>query len=581
MELEFWAKTDVGRVREHNEDNFLVDKKLNLFVVCDGMGGHAAGEVASAISVRAVREVISEHREVFDKLSQDPDDLGNRKAVLALIEHAIQEACLRVYQTAQDDESRHGMGTTCCLLVLFEGMGFIGHVGDSRVYLHRQNQVQQLTEDHSLLNEMIRLGKIQKGEEANFPHKNAVTRAVGVNEFVEVDTFELDIFRGDTFLLCSDGLSGYFDNDQQISDLLVLEDVKAIAETSIDFANAGGGKDNITSIVIRVAGAELRPQDLQRTIDVLRASSFFQYLTYKEIVRIVNMTKLEPFESGDKIMVKGSDPERMFLVLKGSVAIDDGDGFRAQATVGDHFGETAVVDSAPQRVTATALDAVDVLSVPRSSFIDTMRSNPDLAVKLLWNFVQTFVFQHRHVPLDILTGSEEFEAEPTPTPRSLSLTDTSDSKPSPDSTMETNVVEAVQEDRLLGRARKIPDSVAKLKESLAAKSISTSSLELNDSSVFDSVGSDAEIAGLHPWEMEDDEFRTTVEDALNQFESEALEEEPTVSNAASPAAVSGESVVAEAPAAAIIRKSSEHKALTKKDSTIEIDLNDENIEEIN
>jgi serine/threonine protein phosphatase PrpC len=421
MELEFWATTDVGRVRDHNEDNFLVDKRMKLFVVCDGMGGHAAGEIASAMSVRVVREVMSGHREVFDRLAKDPDNLANRKSVLNLVEHAIQEACLRVYQAAQEDQSRRGMGTTCSLLLLAQGRGFIGHVGDSRIYLYRQGGVHQITEDHSLINEMIRLGKIKKGEEHNLPHKNAVTRAVGVNEFVEVDTFELDVFGGDAFLLCSDGLSGYFEDDSDISDLLDHDDVREVTENAIEFANAGGGKDNITAIAVRVTSEDIHTRDIQRTMEVMRATPFFQYLAYKEMVQMVNLSKRTELNGGDSVFEEGTDPGALFLVVQGKVRLVREGREIANLLPGDYFGETALIDETPLAYSASAAAAgTVVLSFRRERFMELLRGEPDLAVKLLWNFVQTFTARLRPIPYETFLGDRVDEVE-EPTPPSGTL----------------------------------------------------------------------------------------------------------------------------------------------------------------
>lgn len=415
MDLEYWATTDVGRVRDHNEDNFLVDRGLSLFVVCDGMGGHAAGEVASAMSVKIVREVLRSHREVFERLEQDPDSLANRKSVLTLIEHAITEACARIYHAAQEDLSKKGMGTTCSLLLLAQGRGFIGHVGDSRIYLHRQEAIHQITEDHSLVNEMIRLGKIKRGEEHNLPHKNAVTRAVGVNEFVEVDTWELDVFSGDSFLLCSDGLSGYFKDDSQIVSLVAQDDVKKITQDCIDFANAGGGKDNITAILVRVRGAQ-KQDDLERKLEVIRATPYFQYLKYKELVQIVNLSETRHFDADEAIFAQGADPGCMFFVVEGSVALERAGATVAKLAPGDHFGEMAMIDETPQELAAVAGADTEVLAFRRDRFMELLRSEPNLAVKLLWNFLQIWTIRLRKVSYADVRADKALDAGPTPPP---------------------------------------------------------------------------------------------------------------------------------------------------------------------
>ena len=214
MELTFAAGTDVGRQREHNEDNFLVDKKLRLFMVADGMGGHAAGEVASGIAVHAVRDALYEKRALIDAYRDDAT-AEQTSEVLRALEQAVQAACAAVFARAQAEPDKRGMGTTTTALLIAGSAerprGFIAHVGDSRVYLSRQGQCHALTEDHLLLNELVRRGKLNKSEIDGSPYrqyKNSVTRAVGVYASVEVDTFDFDILPGDRFLICSDGLSG-------------------------------------------------------------------------------------------------------------------------------------------------------------------------------------------------------------------------------------------------------------------------------------------------------------------------------------------------------------------------------------
>ena len=183
MELSFAAATDVGRQRNHNEDNFLIDKKLRLFMVADGMGGHAAGEVASSIAVHEIRDAINGRRDVLDRYRVDHPAVQTYE-VLQVLEHAVQRACSVVHQRAQAEPDKRGMGTTATVLLIAGGpeqlRGFIAHVGDSRVYLARQNQCHVLTEDHSLMNELVRRGKLNREQIESSPYKqykNAVTRA--------------------------------------------------------------------------------------------------------------------------------------------------------------------------------------------------------------------------------------------------------------------------------------------------------------------------------------------------------------------------------------------------------------------
>src|SRR5580704_3138178 len=251
--LRFYAATDVGKVRDHNEDNFLVDKKLALFIVADGMGGHAAGEVASAIAVRTVHEEIKREKELLDDYVSGATGANKvtPKDLVALLEHAVQRACSKIHEEARVDAGKRGMGTTLSALLVVGHQGFIAHVGDSRIYLARGGRTQQVTEDHTVYNELIKRGKLTREQIEKVQQKNAITRAVGVYERVEVDTLVIELIAGDTLVLASDGLHGYLETPDELNAPLALEG-DASVKAMVQLANTRGGKDNITTIVVKV-----------------------------------------------------------------------------------------------------------------------------------------------------------------------------------------------------------------------------------------------------------------------------------------------------------------------------------------
>jgi serine/threonine protein phosphatase PrpC len=177
--IRFFAATDVGKVRDHNEDNFLVDKKLSLFMVADGMGGHAAGEVASAIAVRTVHEELKREKELLDDylLGATGAAKVTPKDIVGLLEHAVQRACSKIHEEAMGDAAKRGMGTTLSALLVLGPKGFIAHVGDSRIYRMRGGRVQQVTEDHTVFNELIKRGKLSKEQIEKVAQKNAPSAA--------------------------------------------------------------------------------------------------------------------------------------------------------------------------------------------------------------------------------------------------------------------------------------------------------------------------------------------------------------------------------------------------------------------
>jgi serine/threonine protein phosphatase PrpC len=422
MELSFWAATDVGKKREANEDNFLVDQALSLFVVADGMGGHASGEVASQLAVHEFRNAVQSGHETLEQYAKGEDGVGPQE-VLTLLEGAVQTAGLAVYHRGQAEPEKRGMGTTTSALLIAGDRGFIAHVGDSRIYMLRAGQVVQLTEDHSLVNELIRRGRVTKEGFDSSPYKaykNAVTRAVGVYETVQGDTIDFEILPGDQFLLCSDGLHAYL-NDQRIIDALKGDDVKALPKRLIDLANAGGGHDNITAIVVRVerpaaatgiAPTEDRAEELARKVDVLRRMPLFRHLIYKEILRVLNVTTVREFEAGEPIIKEGTPGDEMFVLLRGKIRLHKNDAFITFLDPGAHIGEMALIDRRqPRSASATAEERSRLLILTRKDFYEIIRKEPQLSTKLLWAFTQVLADRLRKTTAELSGARLEAGAE--------------------------------------------------------------------------------------------------------------------------------------------------------------------------
>ena len=227
------ALSDVGRQREGNEDSMLVQPPL--FVVADGMGGAQAGEVASGLAVEVLADVPAEPASAED----------------ALVE-AITEANRRIHDKAQDDRELTGMGTTLTATLVHDGKVTIGHVGDSRAYRWRDGEFAQLTDDHSLVAELERHGKLTAAEARVHPQRSMILRALGIGEDVEVDTYCFEGAADDVFLLCSDGLAGVVHDEVMAEVLRTADSLELAVQELIDLANLSGGPDNITTVLFRL-----------------------------------------------------------------------------------------------------------------------------------------------------------------------------------------------------------------------------------------------------------------------------------------------------------------------------------------
>jgi serine/threonine protein phosphatase PrpC len=243
--------SDVGRKREHNEDSFTVVAEDSLFVVADGMGGHAAGEVASRIAVTAIADFIASTRkdaEITWPYEYDP----NLSVASNRLKTAIRLANQKIIDTIAQKRELEGMGTTLVSILLGEGIACVAHVGDSRSYIIRSGTISQLTGDHSWVNEQVKLGFLSREDAVRHPFRNVVTRALGSKEDVQVDLVERPLLAGDTFLLCSDGLNTMVD-DTTILGLIQAAgpDVERAVRSLIAKANENGGEDNVTVVLLR------------------------------------------------------------------------------------------------------------------------------------------------------------------------------------------------------------------------------------------------------------------------------------------------------------------------------------------
>jgi serine/threonine protein phosphatase PrpC len=255
MKIRYAAKTDVGMKRTHNEDYFSLIEDEQLFLVADGMGGHASGEVASKMAAETIGEFYQRTREDEDatwpyKMDRSLSYIENRLVC------GVKLANLRIFETSNRDLRYKGMGTTLVSCLVYQDKIYIGHVGDSRVYRVRDSQISLLTRDHSLLEDYKEAKPdMTEEEEKNFPHKNVITRALGMRETVQVDIRGHQIKSGDVYILCSDGLSGMLEQPQ-ICDIAnrakTLE--RAVAEL-VDAANRNGGTDNVTTLLLQCIAA--------------------------------------------------------------------------------------------------------------------------------------------------------------------------------------------------------------------------------------------------------------------------------------------------------------------------------------
>lgn len=384
--------SDVGSVRKHNEDFFLVDAELGLYLVCDGMGGHAAGDVASRTAAETVQSNLAQRKDLLQAVAAgkvSPEEAAT------LFRQAIQAASAAIHKMGKADKSKRGMGTTCVGVLVLGGKGIMGHVGDSRLYLSRAGAVYQLSEDHTFVQEAIRRGMLTPEQAENSPHQNLVTRAVGPNPSVLVDTLVFDLLPGDTLLLCSDGLHGYVKDHGELSDVMRRPDELSLTcKHLIDTANQRGGADNITSLIVRaLASSEptvtARATRVTAELAALGHIVLFSELDMKELVKVNNAFSHRDYAKNDIVVQEGDVAETLFVIVRGAAAVVRQGTQVALLRAGDHFGEMALLSRRPRSATVRCLKDCQMLALERDAFYHIMRSDQTIAGKFLWRLAQT------------------------------------------------------------------------------------------------------------------------------------------------------------------------------------------------
>lgn len=409
-----WASSDVGRVRKHNEDSYLIDPELGLYVVADGMGGFKRGDVASGLACSVVREAIAAGKRslMLHKSQRNP---ATQAAVEALLRNAVQRACEEIYQASTALTGDGGrMGTTLDAVLVVDNQAFTAHVGDGRIYLVRNGEAHQVTEDHSLVQQQVREGLLTPDQARRARNKNVITRALGVFPSVMVDMLRLDLGPGDRLLLCSDGLHNYVGAEELVNPATMGEN--GGTEDVVAIANLRGGRDNITALVIaaQVEGAvgHVARSAPAEHIDVLRRCDLFSFCTYRELVQVAGVC--EPrYVPANTVLFKEDDIGReCFIIESGRVEVLRGGVSLAVLEPPAYFGEMAFIDSPRRSATVMTKDDSRFLVVSRNDFLRLVRQDSTLATKLMWRLLHHLARMVRATNTRIMNGALAPEISP-------------------------------------------------------------------------------------------------------------------------------------------------------------------------
>jgi PPM family protein phosphatase len=383
--LRFHARTDVGLKRKHNEDSLLAAEEYGVFVVADGVGGRKAGELASAITVNTFQSYTPQLKAAVDRFASD-SNRESRNAVLELLDQAANAASRRVYEAATAT-GRQGMTTTLVAGLIGGGAAFIVHVGDSRAYLVRDGQLRQLTEDHSMVNELIRTGAMTPDDAATSRYRNVITRAVGLYPKVRTDTLHVELLDGDRILLCSDGLSDMV-QPERVLELMLVPSLVTAVDNMVQAALNGGGRDNITVIAIEPE-AVLEAEAVAARAKAMESLFLFEDLPFHARLRVGRIVS-EMFVSPNQVVVRqGEVGDTLYVVVQGQVGVVLEGKEVATLGAGEHFGELALVDSQPRSADIVAKGFGHLLCIERDALHEYCMMEPALGNILLWKLIAT------------------------------------------------------------------------------------------------------------------------------------------------------------------------------------------------
>ncbi|MBT3585629.1 MAG: Stp1/IreP family PP2C-type Ser/Thr phosphatase [Halobacteriovoraceae bacterium] len=389
MKLTDYSLTDVGLKRDHNEDFFHVNQEAQVYLVCDGMGGYAAGEVASKMCAESISEQVEANQHIIEQFKEQPT-VDSRELVRRMLIIAIQKSCKEVFDSGKSDPDKLGMGTTLVMALVIGNNAFIAHVGDSRAYLFRMDEVHQVTEDHSMVNELVQQGILTAEQAAKHPQANLITRAIGHQETVQPDVLHMELMEGDLFLLCSDGLCGYM-KKAEFHRIAISSQTAEMAEKLIALANGKGGKDNITAVIIQAGerdSAVKSDDSAAKKVATLKKIPLFKNFDYKEIIKILEVIEVSKYAAGKNIITEGQGGEEMFVILSGEVSVKKGEVQLINLKSGNFFGEMSLIDKTPRSATISAAKDTKLMVLARTPLFKLLKKEPRLAMKLFWSFLQ-------------------------------------------------------------------------------------------------------------------------------------------------------------------------------------------------
>jgi PPM family protein phosphatase len=383
--IRFSAQTHAGKKRRNNEDAMFADPDTGVFLVADGVGGRAAGEVASALTVETFQAASADLCAAVMRYAEHPE-WSSRNDVLELIDDVCQRASARVYDESEAS-GREGMTTTMVAIIVGGGAAFLAHVGDSRAYLLRDGLIRQLTEDHSMVNELVRTGQMTYEEARRSRYRSVITRAIGLYPSVQADVMSIEILPGDRLVLNSDGLSDPVKLDR-IEEISCQDDVDTSTRRLIDAALDAGGPDNVTVVMVE---PEATPQTeaARARAQVMSELFLFAGLPFHARLRVSRICQELFFKPNQPVVEEGSIGDALYVIVQGEVTVTRAGVELASLGAGEHFGELGLLEDQQRSASVSGVSYGSAIVIQRAQLQEFCQREPALGNQILWRLLHT------------------------------------------------------------------------------------------------------------------------------------------------------------------------------------------------
>lgn len=379
------AKTHVGLRRKDNQDAVAADPELGIFLLADGVGGHLDGDVAANIAIGTFVDAKVEIQRLKDSYNQISKN-EFRRQMLSLIEQLFQRASQNVFDESEN-RNQNGMLTTLVVSIVVNGDLYVGHVGDSRAYLCRNGILRQVTEDHSMVNELVKMGRMSYDEARKSRYRNLITRAIGLKPTVQPDIVYIPIIEGDTILMCSDGLTDPVADDS-IEKSMAGETIQSISEALFHSALAKGGPDNIGIVLFRPSFGNT-PARVQMRAKAMDSLFLFKDLNYPERMKLSRICEEIEFKAEEIIVKEDEVGDSLYILTEGVVEVRSKDILLASLEAGQHFGELGPLEYTSRSATVKALTSGTAISICHDNMLKFYKQDPELGCKILQRMLTT------------------------------------------------------------------------------------------------------------------------------------------------------------------------------------------------